>query len=169
MRPILYQWDGEAMRPVGRMQALANEQYVPGERYVLELSNSRSQAEHRQYFAWLDKAWSNLPEYYENRWATPERLRKWALIQAGICHTTVHPKPTIEEAERFVQSMLVHDDELEIVREDCVVTVKRAKTQNFQEMTAAEFRDSKERVGRIVAMLIGVPLETLKRESQNHA
>jgi hypothetical protein len=169
MRPILYQWDGGAMRPVGRMQALADQQFVPGERYVLELSNNRSMAEHRQYFAWLHEAWTNLPEHLEKRWIDPDRLRKWALIRAGHCKTKTYPAKSEAEARRYIKTETEDDDEVEIERFGYEVTIHWAKSQSFEAMTAAEFRASKEAVVAIVSMLIGTTPEILKRESLSHA
>lgn len=171
MRPVLCQWDGEVMRPVGRMQALAARQYVPGERYMLEPSNSRSQAEHRQYFAWLNEAWANLPEYHAGRWVDADRLRKWALIRAGHCKTTTYPAKSKAEAWRYIKSRLEEDDEIEVAVEPDShwVTVHEAKSQSFEAMTAVQFRKSKEDVIAIVSMLIGVTPKTLKRESLHHA
>jgi hypothetical protein len=169
MRPVLMQWDGEVMRPVGRGLQLATEQYVPGERYMLEPLDARSLAEHRHYFAWLNEAWANLPEQWGNRWTNPEQLRKWALNQTPFCTTTVHRTASVAEAKNLVRYLLVVDDELEIERIGRRVIVKKADSQNFQSMSKKKFRESKEAVMAVVAMLIGVTPQTLKRESLRHA
>jgi hypothetical protein len=169
VRPVLYQWDGEAMRPVGRWQQLAIEQCVPGERYMLEPVGDRSMADHRHYFAWLADAWANLPEQWEGRWPDPDRLRKWALVQAGYCTTTTYRARTRDEAERYIASMLDFDDELEIERIRTRVIVKKAESQSFPAMSQRRFRESKEAVINVVSMLIGVTPQTLKRESLRHA
>lgn len=169
MRPILCQWDGEVMRPTGRMQAIADAQFVPGERYRLEVVCNRSGADHRHYFAWLHEAWSNLPEHLEGRWADEDALRRWALIKADFFTVHTYYAETETEADRYSASMLEQDSEVQIERAGFRVIVKRAMTQNFKSMTQRQFHDSKDKVIRVVSMLIGVTPETLKRESLRHA
>src|SRR5258708_5689576 len=80
-RPIAFEWDGEAMKPL--QPKLADKEYVVGERYTLAPFEQRSLATHNHEFAWLYEAWMNLPEALAEQYPSPEHLRKRALIDAG--------------------------------------------------------------------------------------
>ena len=79
--PMDYAWDGESMFP--RVPRLADKHFVVGLSYRLVPHEERSMAQHRYYFASINEAWKNLPEDLAERFATPDQLRKFALIKAG--------------------------------------------------------------------------------------
>src|SRR5690349_5837899 len=85
--PLIYQWDGEAMRIHPRQAKEADRRFTIGETYRLDEVLERSTASHNHEFAFLASAWQNLPERFSNEpWAqSAEHLRKFALISCGFC------------------------------------------------------------------------------------
>lgn len=156
MRPILFSWDGEVMRPYGRMSKLADEQFVVGETYMLEQVAERSQQDHRHYFAWLNEVWRNLPEHLDGKWSDVERLRKWALCATGHCQVITHTFRTRKEAEKFMAETARQDDEVFLERIRTRVIERRAKSQSYSAMTKTEFRKSKDDVINLLTKMIGV-------------
>lgn len=169
MVPIVYRWDGEAMRPVGRFAKLCDEQFVVGEHYRLEPVQDRSLQSHRHYFACINAAWNNLPETYAGRWPTPDRLRKAALIRAGYYNEVQYTAESQDEALRFAKFAARMNDECEVEVKGAVVFVRTAKSQSYQAMTRREFEDSKKAVFAVLAELIGVTPDALEANARSAA
>jgi hypothetical protein len=159
--PLLFAWDGEAMRPLNTRAA--DRQYVVGERYRLEPREERSDATHRHEFAWLHDAWLNLPERLADQYPTPEHLRKRALIQAGFYNEEIIDVGNKAGAIRVAASLRNIDDfALVIVRGPFVVR-RIAKSQSRRAMNKQEFQASKTALMDVVAGLLGVTPELLGR------
>ncbi len=156
MSPLMFAWDGEAMRVLPRFAKEADKRFVIGERYVLDEIQDRSAATHRHYFAAVNEAWANMPESVAARWPTAEHLRKFCLIKAGFHNHRSIVSRSRTEAQRlaaFVRPM----DEFAIVSvNECVVNVYTAQSQSHRAMGRQEFARSKEAVLALLDELLGV-------------
>lgn len=158
-RPQGFTWNGEAMIP--RSQRLADKAYVVGESYLLVAHEERSEASHRQEFAWLREAWLQLPENLADLYATPTHLRKRALIEGGFYHETVIDAGTNAAALRVAAAFRSREEfSLVIVRGPAVV-IRTAKSQSRRSMNKQEFQASKTAIIEIVSNMIGVTAESL--------
>lgn len=154
-RPVVFAWDGEVMRPVGRYHTrTADELFTVGERYALVEHAERSEASHRHYFAVLRECWQNLPEHLAPRFPTPETLRKHALIREGYRTETTIVCASHEEARR-VAALRLHDDYAVVTVDGPVVTILRAQSQSQRAMGHKTFQESKDKVLAFCADLIG--------------
>lgn len=151
---VVFEWDGEAMRPLTRFHNLVNAEFVVGERYRMEAMEVRSWLSHKHQFAWLHEAWLSLPEHIASRFRNEEQLRKHALIKGGFFDSKTFVCASRAEAERWYD-VLTGDDPY------CIVTVDRnvltrftAKSQSTKAMEKAEFQRSKDAVLNYVAGLL---------------
>ena len=163
--PIVFAWDGEVMKPLGRFAQLADKEFVIGENYQLEVTQPRSMASHRHYFACIAEAWANLPEDQAGRWPTPEHLRKWALVQAGYREETTYVAASKAEALRFAAFMRSVDGFAVVVVNDRTVMRMVARSQSLSAMTRADFSASKDAVLSAIGRLIGVDPTELRRNT----
>jgi hypothetical protein len=148
------------MRPL-RPKA-ADEEYVIGQVYVLvEAPEERSVESHRHYFAALNDAWAHLPERLADLFPTPEHLRKRALIDAGYYNEVIIDAGSKAAALRVAAFVRGDDEFAVVVTRGPLVGVRKAKTQKFRMMPAAEFHASANAVMKRVAELIGVEQEDL--------
>lgn len=160
-RPIAFQWDGEAMKPLH--PKLADKEYVVGERYTLAPFEQRSQVSHNHEFAWLHEAWLNLPEEYAEVFPTAEHLRKRALIDAGYFdETTVDAGSNAAAVRVAVGFRKVSEFALVIVRGPIVVH-RTAKSQSRRAMGAKVFQESKTAIMEVIANMIGVAPEQIAK------
>lgn len=161
--PLPFEWNGEAMVPLhaGR----ADKAYVVGERYMLAPFEQRSTASHNHEFAWLHEAWLNLPEHYASQpfAASAEHLRKYALIQAG--YSDSHSLVCGSKAEAIRVAAFIRPlDEFAVVTVNWpVVNRFTAKSQSRRSMGKEEFQKSKTAIMDVVARMLGVPTEDLRR------
>lgn len=153
------------MIPLPRFGRLADRQYVIGETYRLDVSEERSRETHGHYFACVGEAWANMPEIHAGRWATPEHLRKWALIRAGFRTETQFIAKSKAEAIRLGFALKTLDDYAVVDVNGCVVTHAVAKSQSLKAMNSREFQESKSAVLDVISGLIGVDAADLKREA----
>lgn len=161
--PVIYIWDGEAMRPLPRFLPLCNRQFVFGERYRLSEHEDRSAASHGHYFARLHEIWDNLPEHYATQFPSVERMRKWAL-----CRTAYRVEKKIacvskQEALRMASfiSQTSDDDYAEIAVHGRILIKVTAQSQSYKAMGRKKFEDSKQQVLDILTPLIGVTPQQL--------
>jgi hypothetical protein len=161
--PVLFQWDGEAMRPAtSRWAKEADELFVIGMRYRMVEEKERSIATHNHEFAWLAQAWESLPDELVDQYPSPEHLRKKGLIAKGHCTMTQHACATAAEAERLEAAITKHVDTYAVVRRrGNVVTVYEAVSQSRRAMGAAQFQRSKSDLMDFVGELLGVEPEAL--------
>ena len=168
--PIVFDWTDEGvMRPKCGFSKLCDKQYVVGESYRLEVVEQRSMQSHNHYFAVVEEAWRNLPETIADRWPTAEHLRKWALVQAGYRDEATFVCKTKAEALRFAAFMRSLEEYAVVVVDRCIVTRCVAKSQSLRAMPGKEFQASKVAVLDVLAKLIGVSSEDLKRNAARAA
>lgn len=140
--PLYFRWDGDGMIPIGRYVREANERFVVGERYQMEVIEQRSQAFHAFYFARVAELWSNLPERFGDRFKSPDHLRAYALVHTGHCEENVVTVESEEVAQRVGAFALALDDLCIIDIKGTVVSVFKAHSQKKSAMDAQAFRDS---------------------------
>jgi len=164
--PIQCTWDGESLTPVNQVWARrADQQWVVGERYAVEIRHERSIASHGHFFAALNEAWANLPEQIAERFPTAESLRKYALIRAGFRDERSFVCSSKAEARRFAAFVQPMDDFAVVTVSEAVVSVYTAKSQSMRAMGKKQFEDSKARVLDYVSSLIGTSTDELKEQA----
>ena len=165
--PLIFDWDGEAMLPAnGR---LADKYYVVGERYRLIPHEDRSARSHRHYFACINEAHKNLPEYLAERFATPDHLRKFALIRAGYRDERSVVAASKAEAQRMAAFIKPMDEYAVVMAQESVVTVYTAKSQSTRAMGKQVFQESKERVLDVISAMIGTSTDELRQNADKAA
>ena len=159
--PLWFQWAGDVMVPLN--PRAADRMYVVGERYHLDHIEERSAASHRAYFAALHDAWQNLPEDLAARFATPEALRKYALIRTGFRDERSIVAASKAEARRIAAFIKPLDEFAVVSVHEAAVIVWTAKSQSMKAMGKAEFQRSKDAVLQFCAEIIGVTRDELGR------
>jgi hypothetical protein len=167
--PILYEWQGDCMKPVGRFAKECDRLFVVGERYKLAEHADRSQASHNHYFAAIAEAWANLPEREAERHLTAEHLRKYALIKSGYADQEDFVAGSKAEAVRLATALRKVDGYSVVTISGCVVTRWTAKTQRMNAMGRKDFQESKQAVLDYVAGLVGVSPDELSSNAQRAA
>ena len=161
-RRFRFMWRDGAFVPEDRIAKYCDETFGEGEIVTFERNEERSVASHNHYFASIQTAWDNLPEQDE-RFPTPEALRKWALIKGGYCTKVEIPCSSPEQAAAVAAFTGNAEGTIIVVREDVVVKYT-AKSQSTKAMDKDEFQRSKSDVMDIIAELISV---TRKRLQEN--
>lgn len=155
-RPIIFEWDGEAMHPVRSFARLADEQFVIGQQYRLVSEAKRSQRSEAHYFAAIEDAWANLPERWAGRFPTAEHLRKWALIKAGYRDERSIVAASKAEAQRVAAFVKPMDEFAVVTVVETEVRVYTAKSQSRKAMGGPVFQKSKQDVLDVLAEMVGV-------------
>jgi hypothetical protein len=151
---MLFQWDGEAMRPAH--PNLADKHFVIGERYMLVEHNQRSQNSHNHFFAAVNDGWQSLPEHLAERFPTAEHLRKYALIKAGYSDSTSIVCASKAEAQRVAAFVRPADEFSIVVVNEATATRYVAKSQSMRAMGKQVFQESKDAVLGVIAAMIEV-------------
>ena len=157
MSMMAFVWNGEAMIPM-RPRA-ADKEYVIGRRYWLEEASERSWISHRQEFAWIAEAWSNLPHAVAETFPTPEHLRKAALIATGWRREMIIDAGNATAALRVAAYARGEDEFAHVVTRGPTVIVRKARSQRMHghdRMDKAEFQKSKDDILGWISNLIGV-------------
>lgn len=163
--PMPYRWSGDAWVIHPRFQRQADAAFAIGETRMMVEVEERSEASHRQEFAWLREAWLSLPERIATEYPSPEHLRKRALIATGWCTMTDYVCGSNAEALRWATNLRKEMDEYALVIvERTVVRVLKAKSQSIRAMGKADFQASKTALMEWVAGLLEVSPDTLSRQ-----
>ncbi len=159
---ILWQWDGEAMRPLPRFAKTCDEKFTVGEQYRMEVSEPRSRRSHNFYFAAVDDAWANLPEELAPRFPSPDHLRKWALVHTGFCTCVELAFDSEKSAQVGASAFREADPYAVMVVKKSTLQVFRPKSQDLKSMNKAEFQASKDAVLGKCAELLGATAAELR-------
>lgn len=159
-RRFRMQWSDGVFVPERRAMPYWQEQLADGDVVTFERHEERSTASHNHYFASIKTAWDNLPESDE-RFPTPEALRKWALIRAGYCTENTIVADTEEQAH-LIASFMGNSEGTIIVVRGPVVKKYTAKSQSVKAMNKDEFQRSKVDVLDTIAELIAVKRKRLE-------
>ncbi len=141
---------------------------VVGETYSIEVIEERSAASHKQFFAAVNDAWSNLTDEARVRYPSPSHLRKWGLIKAGYCKETVFVLDSDQRAVANAAFLRGIDDAAIVIQKGNVVKMYIAKSQRMGRggMRKDEFQASKRDVLDILSGVIGVSRKALEREGR---
>lgn len=162
--PLTYTFVGNGFRPsTPFMQKQAERQFTKGERYTLGEIEERSDASHRHEFAWLKHAWQSLPEDLAEAYASPEHLRKRALIQAGFYHEQALDAGSNAAAIRMARFIGAREEFSVCVVKGPLVVVRTAKSQSRRSMDKAEFQASKQAIIDLIADMIGTDAKALQQ------
>ena len=160
-RLLRFIWKDGVLVPDGlRIASYCDEAFGEGEVVTMERHEERSTASHNHYFACVQEAWNNLPETDE-RFPTPEALRKWALIRSGYCTENSIVCDTNEQAQ-LVAGFMGNSEGTIIVVRGTVVKKYTAKSQSVKAMNKDEFQRSKVDVLDTIAELIAVKRKRLE-------
>ena len=158
--PEPFIWTDEGvMKPL--RPSRADKFYAVGERYLLAPVSQRSQESHGHQFAWLREAWMSLPDSQAERFASPEHLRKFALIRAGYSDSHTITCASKAEALRVAAFIRPIDEFAVIVTQGATVTRYTAKSQSRRAMGAKVFQESKTALMEVVATMLGISTEEL--------
>jgi hypothetical protein len=160
--PLLCTYTGVSFDLVGRSQKDADAAYVIGQRYILEAIEERSAASHRHYFASIAEAWANLPEPLVERFASPEMLRKHALMHVGYRDERSIVCTSRAEAKRLAAFVKPIDEYAIITTEGSTVSIWTAKSQSMRAMGKRAFQKSKDDTLTWISALIGVDPKQLE-------
>jgi hypothetical protein len=136
--------------------------------YTLGITEERSAASHRHYFACINDAWRNLPEDKVERYPSPEHLRKWALIRAGYHNERSIVCQNKKQAEAIIALVEALDEFSVAVVRGNVIKIYTAKSQSTDNMPREQFEKSKQDVLAILAEVIGVTTKQLEKEGGQH-
>lgn len=153
---VIWEWDGEVMRPLPRFHNLVNAEFVVGERYRMEVSDDASWVSRKHQFAWLHEAWLSLPEDVAGRFLNEDQLRKHALIAGGFCDSTSVACSSRAEAERWFKFTTADDPYCIVQIEGNTLIRFTAQSQARHAMGAKRFQESKQAVLDYVDGLLGV-------------
>lgn len=162
--PIMFQWDGESMRPASDFWASRCDRvFVVGEVYKMVEHHDRSDASHNHYFAAIQNGFDSLPDELKAEYPSTEHLRKKALIRKGYRNERDIVLSSKAEAERVAAFVRPIDDYAVVVNVNNVVRIWTAKSQKKSAMDNREFQQSKTDVLDFIANLLGVSTDDLAR------
>ena len=163
--PLLCEWTGEALKPLGRYASEADKSLVVGERYRIAEHQERSLKSHNHFFASICEAWNNLPESLAERFDTPEKLRKYALIRCGYADQRQIVCASKAEAQRVAAFIRPMDEYAVVTVSEAVVAVYTAQSQSVRAMGNKAFQESKTKVLDYIASLVGVTPGALEQNA----
>ena len=165
---IRARWADGVFRPVGDHAGRCCQPLTDGELVSLTIERGRSERSHRHQFAWVAEAWRNLPESEQDApWAaSPETLRKHALICCGYAHSAAVDAGSAAAAQRIVPYLTslattAHGYALVQARGPSVV-VWTPESQSLRAMGAKRFQESKDAILAHIAALLEVDPDTLR-------
>lgn len=161
--PLPFRWSGEALEILPRFAKQADREFVIGQVYRMADVEERSTATHNHEFAWLKEAWQSLPESVGELYPSAEHLRKRALIEAGYYDEMIVDAGTNAAAIRVAAAFRKHDDFAHAVVRGPIVAVRTAKSQSRRAMDKATFQASKTAIMEVIAAMIGVAPDELRR------
>ena len=166
--PLVFDWTDEGvMRP--QLPRAADRHYVVGLSYRLAPYEERSMRSHRYYFACVNEAWKNLPEHWAEQFATPDHLRRYALIKAGYRDERSIATASKAEARRISAFIRPMDDYAIVTVSEALVCVFTAKSQSVRAMGRKEFAKSKDAVLDIVSAMVDTSPDVLRQNADRAA
>lgn len=162
-RPIMFQWQGDAMVPASRFwQSECDRRFVVGETVTMDEIHARSHATHAHYFATVKSIWDTLPDLLRPQYGNAEILRKTALIRTGYHTMAQHVCKSVAEAERLAAIIKPYDAYQIVDQQGAIVTVYHALSQDMRSMDKATFQASKEAVLAWCADLVGADIDDVR-------
>lgn len=176
IRPVMFRWqeidvcvDGgevrrmRTMMPHPRFLALCGRQFALDEDYPLGPVEGVPSRSRGGFFAAVKEAWNNLPAEDE-RFPTPEHLRKRALVAVGWATHAEYVMDTPKDAKNMARALRSSDEYAVIKVSGSVVSIWTAKSIKSGAITGAEFQVVKTQALDWVATLA----RTTRRELEQH-
>lgn len=157
--------------PHGDLRIIANNRpdLPEGEIVFVTIEHGRSEASHRHQFAWIKDAWSTLPEslMFEDWAATPETMRKRALIECGFYEQVIvdcgEDKTARDVAKEIGKARrAAHGYAVAAVR-GSVAVIRWPESQTYRAMGSKRFQESKTAILDWIAGKLGVSPDELRR------
>ena len=105
-------------------------------------------------------------EELARRFPSPEYLRKWCLVKEGYADHTEYPCETDEMASRLITMVRKMDPYAVITRAGNVLTIWGAQSQDHASMGHEIFQQSKDKVLGRIAMMCGISVAELTKNSK---
>jgi hypothetical protein len=170
---IVFEWNGEVMRPLAFHRDLCARTFEPGKRYKLIEFSERSRETHDHLFTTIRGYWRNWPEKYPRELPSEDTLRKHALIQTGHYIQSLMAHDSIDSATAYIRDFIRYIDYCEgsiVSTESGTATVMRiAKTLKKSVMGAAEFQKAKTDILDFCQSVTGIAPEQMEREAKKGA
>lgn len=165
--PIIFTYEGDGeFRSLDRFKRRCDTDFVVHEHYRMDVSDERSDATHNHYFASVHDRWMSLPDDLATQFASPEILRKHALIMTGFRRERKFVAASKEEARKlavFLRPQFVDDDYAIISVNENVVIEWKAMSQSRKAMPEkGQFHRSKTAVLDWLDDLLGITGESPK-------
>jgi hypothetical protein len=183
-QPVVFKWqqvelvdaDGVAtkamaMVPHQRYDNVAKRQFQEGETYPLQVTEERSMASHKQFFAAINEGFKNLPENISARFPTATHLRRWLLVQTGWHDEDEFSFDDEKDALRLAR-WIRSDNEFCVIHHrkgTKSVIVRRPRSQDLASMSKQDFEASKRDVLDLLESMVNVPRGTLMKEAGRSA
>jgi hypothetical protein len=154
MSPLEYQWKAGAWHPMPYARKQAEHDFGEGEIARLERCEERSSPSHRQFFAYVNEVYENLPEAYEGRWPTADDMRRWLLTWSKFCTRQEFACASHAEAERWFRNLAGKYHRIEL--EGNTVIGYTAHSQDYATMGRRTFQESRDAVEAACARILGI-------------
>lgn len=167
--PLLCKWDGEQFIPLPYFAKRAAREFVVGETYNMAELQLRSMNSHRHFFACVNEAWNNLPDEEQERFPTPDDLRKWALTFTSHCDVKHYQAGSNQEALRVARVLRESHDYCRVEVNGRLVNYYVPHSQSLKNMGARTFQVSKDAVFDVLARKLSVTVEELEEAGRRAA
>jgi hypothetical protein len=136
----------------------------------------RSDADHRMFWAIMERAFHSWPENHDFCPMDKYELYGWLLIQAEYCVSgEVHDRNinAIRKSARVFIELAGESDhpiyymDLKPTRSGVRVTIP--KSLSYKSAGKRRFEDVRSKIYEVIESVLGVPIETLKREAKQAA
>jgi len=159
---------GGAFIPFKRHANYISANLSDGDKVYLLVQHERSAKTHRHQFAWLSDAFDSMPDRFTGApfMASPDALRKHALIATGFCETVTVSAGSNAAAHRVAPAMAdlarkAHGYAIVEVSGQ-LVTCKTPLSQSMRAMGKDTFQKSKDAILNYVAGLLEVEPQELE-------
>lgn len=156
-------WVGRGFQPSNAAMEVCQTKLRPWEVVKVTVHQGRSMKSHRHMFPWLQDAWLSLPEEHKDApWAaSPDHLRKWALIKTGFHDIRIISVSDPSDAARVAAFARALDPYAVVVIHGGTVLFYTALSQSMKAMGKDRFQASKTAVLNHVAGVLGIHPEEL--------
>jgi hypothetical protein len=136
----------------------------------------RSEIDHNMFFAVVKRAFESWPDDHHFCPADEKELYGWLLIEAGYCVSgEVNDKDTnaIRKSARVFMDLAgesnhpIYYMSLKATKRGVRVTIPRSLS--YKTAGKRQFEDTRSKVYEVIESVLGVPVETLKREAREAA
>lgn len=133
-----------------------------------EIPAPRNRERHNLFFALLVPAFAQWPETYHFQPMSTEHLRAWLLTEVGWCTTKDLEigGPSKTHAANALRYFVNADDKHKFFSMTAKgIRERRPKSINWHKCREADFKIILDKASEIIESVIGVPVESLRRET----